>query len=46
MAAIKNYRMRSHSPQTLSYNIKTVIVLGNFSFGLIYFVNLSTTFLI
>ena len=27
-------------------HVKTVILLGNFSFGLIYFVNLSTTFFI
>ena len=45
MAAIANSLMKSRSPQTLSYNIKTVILQRNFSFGLINFVNLSTTFL-
>src|SRR6218665_2085692 len=45
MAAIATSLMKSRSPQTLSYNIKTVILQRNFSFGLINFVNLSTTFL-
>jgi len=45
MAGTKNFLMKS--PQTLSCigPIKTVILLGNILFGLINFVNLSTTFL-
>src|SRR6218665_3464068 len=46
IAAIQNSLMKSRSPQTLSYNIKTVILLGNFSSGLFNFVNFSTTFFI
>src|SRR6218665_3192777 len=50
MAAIKNSLMKSSSPQTLScilrqqFTLKTN--LGNFSFALINFVYLSTTFFI
>ena len=50
MAAIKNSLMKSCSPQTLScilrqqFTLKTN--LGNFSFALINFVYLSTTFFI
>jgi len=46
MAAIKNTLMKSRSPQTLSCILRTVILLGNFSLGLINFVNVSTTFFI
>jgi len=42
IAAIKNTLMKSCSPQTLSCILRTVILLGNFSFGLINFLNLST----
>ena len=38
--------MKSRNPQTLSCIIKTVILQGNFSLGLINLVNLSTTFFI
>src|SRR6218665_2170415 len=48
MAAIKHSLMKSRNPQTLSLSciIKTVILQGNFSLGLINFVNLSRTFFI
>jgi len=44
MATMQNPLMKSRSPQTL--HIKTVILLGNFSFGLINIVNMSTMFFI
>jgi len=51
LSAIQNSLMKSRtcSPQTSSCilgHIRTVILLRNFSFGLIDFVNLSTTFFI
>src|SRR6218665_2688246 len=46
ISAINNYLMKSRRPQTLSCIFKAVILLGNFSFGLNKFVNLSTTFFI
>jgi len=44
----KFYHEESYSPQTLTIvmHIKTVILPGNFSFGLITFVNFPTTFII
>src|SRR6218665_3567945 len=45
MAAIKNSLMKSRSPQTLSCILRLILLL-NFSFGLINFVHLLTMFFI
>ena len=46
MTAIKHSLMKSRTPSKVVMHIKTVILLKNFSFGLINFVDLSTTFFI
>ena len=45
MAAIKFF-YEEQQPSNVVMHINTVILLGNFSFDLINFVNLSTTFFI
>src|SRR6218665_3902249 len=46
MAAIKNSLMKSRRTSNFVRRIKRVILLENFTVGLINFVNLSTTFFI
>src|SRR6218665_4135409 len=46
MVVVKRFSYEKPSPSNVVMHINTVILLGNFSFGLIKFLNLSKTFFI